>query len=168
MRAGMRRGFLLIIGALLTLPWDDAFAGLPLCAGDCDGSGAVTIDELVIGVGIAQSAGPVDACTVLDLDGGGSVTIDELVAAVASALGGCPPEPATPTTVIRRYAQNLYANYSDSLFGAEQLRAAIDAFLDAPSDAGPDRMPSSRVSRRAAANASASLTRTHRSTTLGS
>jgi subtilisin-like proprotein convertase family protein len=59
------------------------------CAGDCDGSGAVTVDELIRGVNIALGNAPVVDCRVLDRDGGGTVTVDELVAAVNNALAGC-------------------------------------------------------------------------------
>ncbi len=59
------------------------------CAGDCDGNGSVTIDELVTGVNIALGALPSDACTAFDSSGDGRVTIDELVAGVTGALCGC-------------------------------------------------------------------------------
>lgn len=57
------------------------------CAGDCDGDGAVTIAELVLGVGIALGHASPSACAALDADGDGRVTIDELIAAVNAALG---------------------------------------------------------------------------------
>jgi len=60
------------------------------CVGDCDGSGGVTVDELVRGVNIALgNLLPVE-CSAMDRDGSGTVTVDELVAAVNNALGGCP------------------------------------------------------------------------------
>jgi hypothetical protein len=61
----------------------------PQCAGDCDGNGAVTIDELVRGVGIALGGGSVDPCPAMDRGADGAVTIDDLVAAVDAALSGC-------------------------------------------------------------------------------
>lgn len=61
-----------------------------LCAGDCDGDGAVAINELVLGVGIALGAVALDACAAADGDGDGAVAIDELIAAVDRALDGCP------------------------------------------------------------------------------
>jgi hypothetical protein len=70
------------------------------CAGDCSGDGAVTVDELVTGVGVALGSRALAACPAFDADGSGSVTVAELVAAVNAALGGCavgsPPRP-TPT-----------------------------------------------------------------------
>lgn len=59
------------------------------CAGDCDGGGGVTVDELIRGVDIALGNHPVSGCTAFDGDGSGTVTIDELVNAVQAALGGC-------------------------------------------------------------------------------
>jgi hypothetical protein len=60
------------------------------CTGDCNGSGAVTIDELIKGVNIALGQAPLTSCPSLDADGSGTVTIDELVRAVTNALNGCP------------------------------------------------------------------------------
>ena len=59
------------------------------CPGDCDDSGAVTVDELVRGVGIALGTGAADTCAALDANGDGAVAIDELIAAVRAALDGC-------------------------------------------------------------------------------
>lgn len=60
------------------------------CAGDCDGNGAVAINELVIGVNIALGDQSVSACLAFDGDGNGSVAINELIAAVSNTLAGCP------------------------------------------------------------------------------
>lgn len=59
------------------------------CVGDCNGDGAVTIEELVTGVAIALNQEVVTRCTRLDTDGDGTVKIDELVTAVLNALNGC-------------------------------------------------------------------------------
>jgi len=59
------------------------------CAGDCDGSGSVTVDELVHGVAIALERAGIASCASLDTDGDALVSIGELVAAVDRALGGC-------------------------------------------------------------------------------
>jgi hypothetical protein len=68
------------------------------CPGDCDGSGAVTINELVALVDLGLSGLAPDACLAGDVDGDGQITIDELIAAVSSALLGCRSMPsATPT-----------------------------------------------------------------------
>ncbi|MFN8641466.1 MAG: hypothetical protein U0802_07350 [Candidatus Binatia bacterium] len=59
------------------------------CPGDCDGDATVSIDELVLAVGIANGTAPPASCAALDDNRDGAVSIDELVAAVASALRGC-------------------------------------------------------------------------------
>lgn len=59
------------------------------CAGDCDESGAVTIEELVRLVRIALGEEAIDRCPSGDRDGNGAITVDEIVAAVAVALYGC-------------------------------------------------------------------------------
>lgn len=73
------------------------------CAGDCDASGEVTVDEIVRAVNIALGALAVDQCPAIDFTRDGEVTIDEILAAVNLAIGGCasnvtPTAPAaTPT-----------------------------------------------------------------------
>ena len=59
------------------------------CAGDCDGDGAVTISELILGVNIALGSQPVSACSAFDPTGNGTVEINELIAAVNNALNEC-------------------------------------------------------------------------------
>lgn len=59
------------------------------CAGDCNADGAVTVDELIVGVNIALGQADIDACAAFDRDGDGLVFVDELVAAVDAALHGC-------------------------------------------------------------------------------
>jgi hypothetical protein len=61
----------------------------PSCVGDCNGSGQVTVDELITGVNIALDILPVSDCPQFDSDGNGSVSVDELVKAVDRALNGC-------------------------------------------------------------------------------
>jgi hypothetical protein len=59
------------------------------CAGDCNGDGAVTVDELIKGVNIALGSASRDQCPSFDTNGDGEVTVDELVHAVNNALSGC-------------------------------------------------------------------------------
>lgn len=61
----------------------------PLCVGDCDGNGVVSINELIRGVNIALGQAAVSTCLAMDRDGDGRVVISELVAAVNNALAGC-------------------------------------------------------------------------------
>jgi trypsin/pre-peptidase len=65
------------------------FAGPNACAGDCNGDGQVTVDELVTGANIALGSQPPETCPSLDSDGNGVVTVDELVRAVHHALSTC-------------------------------------------------------------------------------
>lgn len=62
---------------------------VPSCAGDCDGNGSVTIDELVAGIGLALDGAAPDTCPALDHDADGRIFVDELLRAVTSALSGC-------------------------------------------------------------------------------
>ncbi len=106
------------------------------CAGDCDGSGDVSISELILGVNLALGSGE-GTCAALDADVNGEIAINELIAAVTRALEGCTPVgPVTRASAVRCYADNLYAAYGDALAGAEVLQTAIAAFVDAPSAAG--------------------------------
>lgn len=59
------------------------------CAGDCNGDGRVTVDELIRGVHVSLRTLPVDVCTAFDPSGDGMVSLPELVAAVSHSLGGC-------------------------------------------------------------------------------
>ena len=108
--------------------------GAAVCIGDCDGSGAISIDELVAGVNLALGASGT-ACAPLDGDGNGDIAINELVTAVAGALNGCPAQPATAQTLAQNYAAMLFENYSDCVADAQALQAAVDAFVAAPSAA---------------------------------
>ena len=59
------------------------------CAGDCDGAGGVTIDELLNIVNIALTLAPTSDCPVGNRNGDGQITVDEILVAVNSALNGC-------------------------------------------------------------------------------
>lgn len=60
------------------------------CAGDCNSSGDVTIEELILAVNIALGSGSSGDCSPVDTSADGEVSIDELIAAVNGALSGCP------------------------------------------------------------------------------
>ncbi len=62
------------------------------CAGDCDSSGTVTVDEVVNLVRLALGLASVDSCPAGDRNGDGIVTVDEIVAAVNALLNGCADE----------------------------------------------------------------------------
>jgi Cohesin domain len=59
------------------------------CIGDCDGSGGVTVDELIVMVNIALGNADVSSCKAGDTDRSGQITIDEILGAVNRALNGC-------------------------------------------------------------------------------
>ena len=59
------------------------------CAGDCNGDGEVTINELITGVNIALGNDSVSSCPAVDTNGDGEVAVNELIQAVNSALNGC-------------------------------------------------------------------------------
>jgi hypothetical protein len=63
---------------------------VPVCTGDCNADGAVTVDELVRGVNVALGSAELAACDALDANGDAAVTINEVVKAVNNALNGCP------------------------------------------------------------------------------
>lgn len=60
------------------------------CAGDCNGTGEVTINELLLGVNIALGSMSVAACPAFGKGGEVAVTVADLVRAVGAALNGCP------------------------------------------------------------------------------
>lgn len=59
------------------------------CVGDCDANGAVTVDELLLGIHIALGAAELDSCRSFDSGEDGRVAVEELVQAVSSALSAC-------------------------------------------------------------------------------
>jgi hypothetical protein len=67
-----------------------------VCSGDCDGSGSLTVDELIRAVAIALGQQSIATCPSVDVSGEGLVTVEEIIIATQFALNGCPP-PDTPT-----------------------------------------------------------------------
>lgn len=88
----VRHGLALRLAMAATVAVLTAGAAEAQCEGDCDGNGAVAINELVAAVRIALGDGEVADCTAVDSDNSGDVAINELVAAVARALSGCEGE----------------------------------------------------------------------------
>lgn len=63
---------------------------LPLaaqCAGDCNGDGRITVDEIIAAVTAALTGGL--SCQGVDRDNSGAITVDELLSTVSLALNGC-------------------------------------------------------------------------------
>lgn len=67
---------------------------------DCNGDGASTIGDLVIGVSVALGSRPASACPSFDRNGDGAVAIDELISALNDALDGCTVASPTPTGTV--------------------------------------------------------------------
>jgi len=59
------------------------------CTGDCDGSGAVAINEVVLAANIALGNTTLAVCPAADPGGDGSIDIGDLVQCVSSSLRGC-------------------------------------------------------------------------------
>lgn len=59
------------------------------CVGDCDASGTVAIDELILGVNMSLGGVAVAQCPAFVCENDGTVPINCLVQGVASALTGC-------------------------------------------------------------------------------
>ena len=91
------RSFLLTL-AVVALMIGSAAAHAQSCAGDCDGNGAVAVEEIILGVRIALGEAAAADCLAMDADGSGTVAIDELLAGVRHALDGCAPSPTTSAT----------------------------------------------------------------------
>lgn len=74
----------------------DLCAGAPCVAtervpfGDCDGDGAVTVDEVITAVNVALGEAPIARCADGDGDGDNQVSVDEIVVALNAALGDPP------------------------------------------------------------------------------
>jgi len=68
----------------------------PLCVGDCDGSGQVTIDKLLTLVNIALGNAEASACPT-GIPSAAEVNVAVVLQAVNNAPSGCGPQISTPT-----------------------------------------------------------------------
>ena len=91
-------------------PTPTATAAAPVCAGDCDGNGAVTVAELIAGVAsVLDNAAP---CAALDRNGDGVGIVGEMIAAVNALLNGCPATPTpteTPAPTLDRIQATIFS-----------------------------------------------------------
>jgi hypothetical protein len=62
----------------------------PICTGDCDTDGQVTVGEILAMVNVALGNTAASSCQPGDANHDGEVTVDEILAAVNNALNGCP------------------------------------------------------------------------------
>jgi hypothetical protein len=61
----------------------------PVCVGDCNQNGAVTIDELVLGIDIGLGKSAVSQCAPADANDDDMVDVSEMVTAVSNSLNDC-------------------------------------------------------------------------------
>jgi len=59
------------------------------CVGDCDASGDVTVDEVLMLVNIGLGFNVATACPAGDANGDNAITVDEIITAVRNGLEGC-------------------------------------------------------------------------------
>ncbi len=64
-------------------------ASVTTCVGDCNGSGDVTVNEILVMVNVAPGTTDVTTCAAGDPNHDGAITINEILAAVGSVLNGC-------------------------------------------------------------------------------
>ena len=100
-------------------------AGAQSCAGDCDDSGEVTVNEIITGVRIALGELELDDCRAADADGNAVVAIGDLITAINVALSGCSAQIA--------YEQAFAETYAPVLFFDSKQGQTDKCF---PSDAG--------------------------------
>jgi hypothetical protein len=74
--------------------------------GDCDGSGAVGINDLTTCVNIALQKRPMSACPSVDRDGSGGASVAELIRLVRDALSGPPPRNAEEDLLYTNFVYN--------------------------------------------------------------
>src|SRR5215472_1480285 len=88
-RSGTARavGIGLGLACCAVLMWSHPAAAL--CHADCDGSGAVDVNELVRCVNVALGVQPLTNCQSCDANGDGSVEVSDLVSGVNDSLNGC-------------------------------------------------------------------------------
>jgi hypothetical protein len=78
-----------------------AWGAYGFCTGDCNGSGMVSVDELVTVVNIELGMLNASACDAFGFScPTGAMCIDQLVASVGNALDGCPPPTLTTAGIV--------------------------------------------------------------------
>ena len=89
------------IALVVTAAWCASATAVetPRCGGDCDGDAQVTVNELVVAVGIVLEVRPIERCQAADHDSSGTVEVNELVRAVRHVLEGCPTDGGAVFTI---------------------------------------------------------------------
>lgn len=92
-----------LIAVLMLLLHGTGVRAQTACVGDCDESGSVRVNELIVGVNIALERAALSLCASFDASGNAAVEVNELVTGVNNALGGCPaitdPSPTASATI---------------------------------------------------------------------
>ena len=91
-RAHRRASVATLLAFGLILSGSSSRAGAT-CAGDCDNSNAVSLEELIVVLNLGLTSASSLPCSDADMDLDGKVTVDEVVATVRAASAGCPPPP---------------------------------------------------------------------------
>jgi hypothetical protein len=86
--AGSRRGSVCIVAVALFLAASPVEARR-ICPGDCSGDGAVTVEEILLGVNLALTGG-ITGCAAGDSNGDQQIAVPEVVEHINNALHGCP------------------------------------------------------------------------------
>ena len=122
------------------------------CVGDCSGSGAVAINDLITMVNIALGTSDLAACRAGDADNSDTITINEIISAVNNALSGCPPEPTNSP------APTATATSTPSVTPTESLTPPGTATPSSTPAVTPTPTPTRTATSTPTANASASPT----------
>jgi hypothetical protein len=69
-----------------------------LCAGDCNHTGSVTVDEILTMDDIAFGSLSFSTCPEGDANNDGRITVDDILTAVQHALTGCPTNSSLRST----------------------------------------------------------------------
>ena len=115
----LRCGSALVALALTILVAEPAHAQRvclpPHCVGDCDGNGAVTVEELVRGVGMVLDRVPVSECPSFDDDMDGRVSVAELVRSVSRLIEGCSAQPSShpPESLVDHFEWDMVSGDED-------------------------------------------------------
>jgi hypothetical protein len=110
----------------------------PLCFGDCNGDGIVSINEIITAVNIALGNAPLSACPAFDDSCGPlpGVCISVLVSAVGNALNGCPAPTVTTAGIVFNGEDNRLHAYQPGPGFPKQT--VIPSNADAPGGPGRD------------------------------
>ncbi|HYD47686.1 MAG TPA: right-handed parallel beta-helix repeat-containing protein [Terriglobales bacterium] len=94
--------------------------------GDCDGSGTVTVDEIIVAVqlALASSAAP-QHCSAADANADERITVDEILAAINAATTAPPPELSSGAMTVVENVIEANLEFGIDVTGAGDL--VIDA-----------------------------------------